>query len=263
MICTATSVGVIVGGTAAVGLTIYYGPTVYEYTKKGCIYTYNSAYNYFYPPSETPLVETVKVMPVETPASKFAGVSPNFDPLEQFDVQPVADTGFLGYFTNLALFLVAGLLLWSLLIALFFLTVKTRYDLVLLVLFRLVCSVAKENISIKRQQYTVTIFYLFLTIFAANLIGLVPYTFTPTSSFVVTFFLALSHFNGVNLIGVLEHIWRIFNLFLPSGVPVPGAPFLTLIEIISYLARVFSLSIRLFANMMSGHALLKILSGFS
>ena len=95
------------------------------------------------------------------------------------------------------------------------------------------------------------------------MIGMVPYSFTITSSFTVTLYLSLGFFIGVNLIGLLMHGSGMLNLFLPGGAPLPIMPFLVLIEILSYVARVFSLSIRLFANMMSGHTLLKILAGFS
>jgi ATP synthase subunit 6 len=100
-------------------------------------------------------------------------------------------------------------------------------------------------------------------IFTSNLVGLIPYSFTITSSFIVTFFLALSHFIGINIIGIVERRWEFASLFLPSGVPSEISFLLVPIEFVSYIARVFSLSIRLFANMMSGHALLKILIGFS
>ena len=93
--------------------------------------------------------------------------------------------------------------------------------------------------------------------------GVLPYTFTLTSSFTGTFFFALTHFLGVNLIAISTHRWEVMKLFLPSGCPTFMAPFLVVIELVSYVARVFSLSIRLFANMMAGHALLKILIGFS
>jgi F-type H+-transporting ATPase subunit a len=106
-------------------------------------------------------------------------------------------------------------------------------------------------------------FFLFCYILLANMVGLIPYSFTPTSSFVITFFLALSYFIGINILSIFKNEWKTPNLFLPSGVPLAIAPFLILIEIVSYLAKVFSLSIRLFANMMSGHALLKILIGFA
>lgn len=122
---------------------------------------------------------------------------------------------------------------------------------------------ARENIYIRKQQYFAVLFYLFAVLLLANLVGLIPYSFTVTSSFVVTFFVALTHFLGINLVGVVKSRWLIANMFLPSGSPLPITPFLTFIEAVSYIARVFSLSIRLFANMMSGHALLKILIGFS
>ncbi len=121
----------------------------------------------------------------------------------------------------------------------------------------------KSNTSLKRYQYFSVLFFLFLFIFISNIVGLIPYSFTITSSFIITFFLAAMHFIGINLIGIVEHRWEITNLFLPSGVPNAIAPILVPIEFVSYIARIFSLSIRLFANMMSGHALLKILIGFS
>lgn len=121
----------------------------------------------------------------------------------------------------------------------------------------------KENLYIRKQQYFAVLFYLFLTLLFANLIGLLPYSFTVTSSFVVTLFISLLHFIGVNIIGASQHGWELNNLFLPSGAPLMIMPFLIFIEAVSYIARVLSLSIRLFANMMSGHALLKILIGFS
>jgi ATP synthase subunit 6 len=129
--------------------------------------------------------------------------------------------------------------------------------------YNLVKSIIKSNTSLKRYQYFTILFFLFGFILLANLVGLFPYSFTITSSFVVTFFLALSHFIGINIIGIFKHKWKITNLFLPSGAPLAIAHILILIELVSYIARVFSLSIRLFANMMSGHALLKILIGFS
>jgi ATP synthase subunit 6 len=137
------------------------------------------------------------------------------------------------------------------------------YSLLVKECYNLVKSIIKRNMLSKRYQYFTTLLFLFGFILIGNLVGLIPYSFTITSSFVVTFFLALSHFIGINIIGLLRSGWKITNLFLPSGAPLAIAPFLIIIEIVSYVARVFSLSIRLFANMMSGHALLKILIGFS
>ena len=131
---------------------------------------------------------------------------------------------------------------------------------------RLVKSIfVNSNTSFKKTAilfFTIYIF-LFLFILISNIAGLIPHSFTTTSSFVITFFLALSHFTGINIIGIFKTKWETVNLLLPSGVPLAVAPLLILIEMVSYFAKVFSLSIRLFANMMSGHALLKILIGFS
>lgn len=92
---------------------------------------------------------------------------------------------------------------------------------------------------------------------------MIPYTFTVTSHLSVTFFLALSFFIGANIFGILSHGLEFFNLFLPSSSPILISPLLMFVELVSYFARVFSLSIRLFANMMAGHALMKILASFS
>lgn len=137
------------------------------------------------------------------------------------------------------------------------------WQLLLIEIYNLVKSIMLSNTSLKRQQYFTVLFFLFLFILVSNIVGLIPYSFTTTSSFVITFFVALSHFTGINIIGFFKTQWRTVNLLLPSGVPLAIAPFLILIELVSYVAKVFSLSIRLFANMMSGHALLKILIGFS
>jgi F-type H+-transporting ATPase subunit a len=90
-----------------------------------------------------------------------------------------------------------------------------------------------------------------------------PYSYTLTSGILITFYLSLKFFIGVNIIGIIKNKERFVDLFLPSGAPLIIIPFLCLIELVSYIARVFSLSIRLFANMMSGHTLLKILTGFA
>lgn len=119
-----------------------------------------------------------------------------------------------------------------------------------------------ENININTQIYFPYIFLYFLIILSYNLLGMIPYSFTVTSHLIITFYLSLSAFIGVNVIAVQANNIAFFNLFLPKGVPTAIIPFLVFIELVSYLARVFSLAIRLFANMMSGHTLLKILAGF-
>jgi ATP synthase subunit 6 len=92
---------------------------------------------------------------------------------------------------------------------------------------------------------------------------MIPYSFTVTSHIIVTFSIALIMFFGINVIGIKIHGLHILSLFLPAGAPLVMAPLLVFIEIVSYSFRVVSLSLRLFANMMSGHCLLKILAGFA
>ena len=81
----------------------------------------------------------------------------------------------------------------------------TTLDVILRLLYQLVRSTVKENLLIKRQQYFTILFYLFMTILIANLIGLLPFSFTVTSSFVFTFFVAMMHFGGINLIAAFQH----------------------------------------------------------
>jgi ATP synthase subunit 6 len=186
-----------------------------------------------------------------------------FDPLEQFEVVSTLSIGGAILFNNLALIMAANVALMAAFLGSHDFNLTNNYDYVTRSIYQLVRSMVKENLYIKKQQYFSVLFYLFVTLLLANLFGLLPFSFTLTSSFILTFFLSLLHFIGVNLIGGTRHRWQLNDLFLPSGAPLAIAPFLIFIEAVSYVARVLSLSIRLFANMMSGHALLKILIGFS
>lgn len=194
-----------------------------------------------------------------------------FHPLDQFEifvwffywsgiVMPVGPA----VITNLTVILVLNVFVFRLLLGCIFdRGALNSWEFFLLSIYDLVKSIVRSNTSLKRNQYFALFFFLFCYILMANMVGLIPYSFTATSSFVITFFLALSYFIGINILSVFKNKWTTSNLFLPGGVPLAIAPFLILIEIVSYVAKVFSLSIRLFANMMSGHALLKILIGFA
>jgi ATP synthase subunit 6 len=130
-------------------------------------------------------------------------------------------------------------------------------------LYELTSSMVQENLGTKGEYYFPFIFVLHLMLLTCNLIGMVPYTFTVTSHIAFTFGLALSIFIGINIIGIQTHGIKFFSLFLPRGVPLIIVPLLVTIEFISYTVKVFTLSIRLFANMTSGHTLLKIIAGFA
>jgi F-type H+-transporting ATPase subunit a len=95
------------------------------------------------------------------------------------------------------------------------------------------------------------------------MLGMIPYSFTVTSHIVVTLALSTLIFLGINIVAIRTHGFHSLSFFLPAGAPIILAPLLVAIEIVSYSFRVISLALRLFANMMSGHCLLKILAGFS
>jgi ATP synthase subunit 6 len=118
-----------------------------------------------------------------------------------------------------------------------------------------------QQVGFLGQQFVPLFFTLFSFILIANVVGLVPYSFTLTSHILLTFTLSFSVFIGLTLLAI-KFQPNFLSLFIPKGVPTPLVPFLFVIEIISYVSRTFSLAIRLFANMMSGHVLLHILTGF-
>jgi ATP synthase subunit 6 len=128
--------------------------------------------------------------------------------------------------------------------------------------YSFVITIIRENFIKKGFFFFPYLFLLMSFLLVANLLGMIPYSFALTSHFAITLFLSfLTFFCGVAL-GFQKHGVHFFSLFLPNGAPFLLAPFLIAVEIISYVARLFSLAIRLFANIMSGHTLLKILAGF-
>lgn len=118
-----------------------------------------------------------------------------------------------------------------------------------------------QQVGFIAQQFLPLFFGLFLFIVTANFMGLIPYSFTLTSHIALTFLLSFSVFIGLTILAIIYQP-NFFDLFLPKGIPAALVPFLFVIELISYISRTFSLAIRLFANMMSGHVLLYILTGF-
>ena len=125
-------------------------------------------------------------------------------------------------------------------------------------------SIVVNQINEKRGQiYFPFIYALFVFILVNNLIGMVPYSFASTSHFVLTFSLSFTVVLGATILGFTRHGLKFFSLFVPAGCPLGLLPLLVLIEFISYLARNVSLGLRLAANILSGHMLLNILSGFT
>jgi ATP synthase subunit 6 len=140
---------------------------------------------------------------------------------------------------------------------------KNRWQTLIEIFYEMVHNVVHENAGSKGRKLFPLIFTTFMLILACNVLGMIPYSFTVTSHLIVTFTVALAIFSAMNIMGILKHRKHFLSLFFPPGAPLALAPLLVLIEFISYIFRVLSLSIRLFANLMSGHTLLKILATFS
>jgi ATP synthase subunit 6 len=127
----------------------------------------------------------------------------------------------------------------------------------------LIIQIDGENIQQRKKPFIFIIFFIFFSVLVSNLAGMLPYGFAVTSNFFFILFLSFGLFLGINLIGFFRHKITFFELFLPSNTPIAISPLLAIIELISYVSRVLSLSIRLFANIMSGHALLEILNAIT
>lgn len=128
--------------------------------------------------------------------------------------------------------------------------------------YEFIAGMVRDNVGNAGKKYFPFILTLFVFILFCNLLGLVPYSFTPTSHIIVTFAMALVVFTGVTVIGFIRHGAHFLSFFVPKGVPLWLLVILVPIEIISYFVRPFSLSIRLFANMLAGHTMLKVFGGF-
>ena len=125
-----------------------------------------------------------------------------------------------------------------------------------------IANLVKDTVGTEGRPYFPFVFTVFMFVLVGNLFGMVPYGFTFTSHIIVTFTMAMVVFVGVTVIALIKHKLHFFTFFMPPGVPLIMAPLLVPIEIISYLSRPLSLSVRLFANMLAGHTLLKVFAGF-
>jgi F-type H+-transporting ATPase subunit a len=195
-------------------------------------------------------------------------VAEQHSPLEQFVIKrtlPFDVGGVDASFTNSALWMVIAALLVTLLMTAAMRNralVPGRWQSVAELSYEFIANMLRENAGDAGRKYFPFIFTVFMFILFCNLLGMVPYSFTPTSHIVVTFALAFVVFIGVTIIGFAKHGLHFFSFFVPKGVPVALLPLLVVIEVISYLIRPVSLSVRLFANMLAGHTMLKVFAGF-
>ena len=194
-----------------------------------------------------------------------------FSPLEQFEVSSILSLQFpiLGYITitvtNLALY---SILVLSIIFSLHYFSnnenklVPSRWSIALESIFVTVLSIVRDQIGVNKERFFPFIYSLFFFILISNLVGNIPYNYTVTTSLIVSIGLSFTIFIGVTLLGLIVKKLKFFATFVPEGTPLSLVPLLSTIELVSYSARAFSLGIRLFANMVAGHSLLKILSTF-
>lgn len=195
-----------------------------------------------------------------------------FSPLEQFSILPLNNLSFLGFdfsITNSVIILAFGFLCFLFALCSLrsvkksFSVVPNRIQYLVEMFYNVVYGLINDNIGSVGKAFFPYVFTLFTFILISNIIGLVPYSFTITSHLIVTFALALMTFIGINLVCFREHGINFLSLFLPPGSSMVLALLLVPIEFVSYIFRPISLSVRLFANMMAGHTLLKVIAGFA
>lgn len=190
------------------------------------------------------------------------------DPIHQFAITKILPIHVGHYdvsFTNSSLFMVAVVVVTTAFLVMASsgrAVVPGRWQLVAEMAYGFVADTLREAAGKQGMKFFPLVFSLFMFVLVANLIGLVPYFFTVTSHIIVTFALAMVVIGTVVIYGFAKHGFHFLGLFVPSGVPMALVPLVTMIEVISFLSRPISLSVRLFANMLAGHITLKVFAGF-
>ena len=191
------------------------------------------------------------------------------NPIHQFEIQPLVPFSVGGVdlsFTNSALWMTVAVVL-SLSLFTFAMRKKslvpTRGQLMAEGLYKFVAGMVRDNVGEKGMSYFPFVFTIFMIVLLGNVLGIIPGSFTYTSHVAVTGILALIVFCFVTIMGFVKHGLHFLQLFCPPGVPLWIAPLLIPIEIISYISRPITLSLRLFINMLAGHLMVKVIAGFS
>jgi F-type H+-transporting ATPase subunit a len=191
------------------------------------------------------------------------------DPIHQFEIHKLVTLGHVGGYevaiTNSAVFMaiivvgVAALLLGA---SSARALVPARMQSIAELSYEFVADTIKASSGTEGMKFFPFVFTIFMFVLFANIIGLIPYAFTVTSHIIITATLALLVFLTVTVYGFYRHGLHFLKLFVPSGIPIAILPMIVFIEILSYLSRPVSHSIRLFANMLAGHITLKVFAGF-
>jgi len=197
----------------------------------------------------------------------------NKSPLDQFTIRDLLSikANILGNIqlsvTNIGLYLIITTIIVFMLFILatnYNIFTPNNWSISIESIYATVFSIVINQINAKKGQiFFPLIFALFIYILINNLIGMIPYSFAPTSHFILTFSISFTIVIGATILGLQIHSLKFFSLFVPSGCPLGLLPLLVLIEFISYLSRPVSLGLRLGANILSGHMLLNILAGFT
>ena len=191
------------------------------------------------------------------------------NPMHQFEVYRIGPEIKLGNidlsFINASLFMAISSV--AILLLLFFgtkkkLLIPSKVQLITEMSYTFIAKMINDTAGSGAKAFFPFVFTLFMFVLFCNMIGMLPYSFTVTSHIIVTFMLAALVFIGVTIIGFIKHGFKYLELFVPKGVPMVLLPLIIVIEVISYLSRPVSLSVRLFANMMAGHTMLKVFGGF-
>jgi len=186
------------------------------------------------------------------------------DPTPQFQITPLVGSGPFA-FTNSALFMVVTTVT-SVLFLLFATQrralVPGRWLSLAEMSYEFVASTVRQSAGTEGMKFFPLVFSLFMFVLIANLFGMIPYSFTVTSHIIVTFALAMLVIMTVIVYGFWRNGLHFLRLFVPSGIPIVLMPLVVAIEVISFLSRPISLSVRLFANMLAGHITLKVFAGF-
>jgi F-type H+-transporting ATPase subunit a len=190
------------------------------------------------------------------------------NPLAQFEIKaliPIQIGDIDASFTNSSALMVLSVFAATLLMVFAVrprASVPGRWQLLAELCYQFIAKMISDNIGKEGRPYFPFVFSIFMFVLFGNFLGMVPYSFTFTSHIAVTLTMALVIFVMVTVIAFFKHGFHFFSFFLPAGVPIVLSPLMIAIEVISYFTRPFSLSVRLFANMMAGHTLLKVVGGF-
>jgi F-type H+-transporting ATPase subunit a len=189
------------------------------------------------------------------------------DPIHQFEIHKIATLGHIGgheiAFTNsTAYMLVAVAGIAALMLGTGRSMVPGRLQSLAEISYEFVADMLRSSAGTSGMKFMPLVFSLFMFILAVNMIGIIPYTFTVTSHIIITISLAMTVFLTVLIYGFWKNGLKFFKVFAPSGIPIYILPLIILIEIISFISRPISHSVRLFANMLAGHITLKVFAGF-